>query len=97
MNLRTQLKETAIKVVEIVPPSVGTDLHRERSDPHDNKKDKNPSALSVEEFMEYLVKGWKEDSETIGAGMGVKLVERWYGEFGGDYEGPAEKFKVGTL
>ena len=86
MNLRTQLKDTKVRVVEIAPPSVGTDLHREREDPDDNKKDKNPSALSVEEFMEDLVKGWKANEETIGAGMSINVVERWYKEFGGDYE-----------
>ena len=86
MNMRTQLKDAEIKVVEIVPPTVATDLHRDRADPDDNKKEKNASALSVEEFMQDLVKGWEEDREVIGAGIGQKLVERWYGEFGGDYE-----------
>jgi len=93
MNLRTQLKDSKIKVVEIVPPTVATDLHRERSDPDDNKKDKNPNALSVEEFIEYVSKGWKEDKDTIGAGSGEKLVERWYNEFWPDYEKPAASFK----
>ena len=88
MNLRTQLaKDKAnITVVEIAPPSVGTDLHREREDPDDNKKDKNAQALSVEEFMDDLVKGWKEDRDCIGAGPSEKVVERWYKEFGPDYE-----------
>ena len=29
MNLRAQLKDTKIKVIEIAPPTVATDLHRE--------------------------------------------------------------------
>ena len=91
MNLRTQLKETKVKVVEIVPPTVGTNLHRDRSDPDDNKKSKNKAALSVEEFMADLTKGWEEGSETIGAGMSKKVVERWYGEFGEDYAKAAGK------
>ncbi|MCJ1478538.1 hypothetical protein MMC13_007218 [Lambiella insularis] len=78
MNLRTQLKETKVKVVEIVPPTVATDLHRERADPDDNKKEKNQSALSVEEFMEDLANGWREGKEVIGAGMAKKVVDRWY-------------------
>lgn len=86
MNLRTQLKETKVRVVEIVPPTVATDLHREREDPDDNKKKKNSAALSVEEFMKDVTKGWGEDREVLGAGMGQKVVDRWYGEFGGDYE-----------
>jgi len=87
MNLRTQLQKAGanIKIIEIAPPSVGTDLHREREDPNDNKKDKNPSALSVEEFMNDVVKGWKEGKDTIGAGPSEKIVERWFNEFGGDY------------
>jgi len=87
MNLRTQLEKAGsnVKVVEIAPPSVGTDLHREREDPDDNKKDKNPSALTVEEFMDDLIKGWKENKDTIGAGPSQKVVDRWFNEFGGDY------------
>ncbi|KAK3636516.1 hypothetical protein LTR56_014142 [Elasticomyces elasticus] len=92
MNLRTQLEQAAkkggptIRVIEIAPPSVGTDLHRERADPDDNKKDKNPAALSVEEFMEDVVKAWDEDRDVIGAGPSQKVVDRWYNEFGADYE-----------
>lgn len=86
MNLRTQLKDTKIKVVEIAPPTVATDLHRERENPDDNKKENNESALSVEEFMGFLTKGLKEDVEVIGAGSSVQVVDRWYNEFGRDYE-----------
>jgi len=48
-NLRSQLRQAGskIKVVEIVPPTVETALHRERKDPDDNKKQHgNASALS---------------------------------------------------
>ncbi|PWY82027.1 NAD(P)-binding protein [Aspergillus heteromorphus CBS 117.55] len=43
MNLRAALARAGsnIHVVEIAPPTVGTDLHREAPDPDDNKKDKN--------------------------------------------------------
>lgn len=68
------------------PPSVGTDLHRERADPDDNKKDKNPSALSLDEFMKDVIQGWEQDLDTIGAGPSQKVVERWYNEFGEDYK-----------
>jgi len=33
MTQRTQLKGSNVRIVEIVPPSVGTDLHRERENP----------------------------------------------------------------
>ena len=86
MNLRTQLKDTSVRVVEIAPPTVETDLHRDRVDPDDNKKGKNDSALSVDEFMEFVTRDWKEGKETIGAGLSQKVVDRWYKEFGPDYE-----------
>lgn len=78
MNLRTQLEQAGdnIKVIEIAPPSVGTDLHREREDPDDNKKHKNSSALSVEEFMDEVKKGMQENRDIISAGMGQKIVDR---------------------
>ena len=50
MTLRTQLKDTQIKAIEIAPSTVAIDLHRERADPDDNKKEKSSSALSVDEF-----------------------------------------------
>ena len=86
MNLRTQLRDTNVRVVEIAPPTVSTDLHRERSDPDDNKKEKNSAALSVEEFMESITKDWMADKEVIGAGMSRDVVDRWYKEFGSDYD-----------
>ena len=88
MALRTQLERGSgnIRVIEIAPPSVTTDLHRERKDPKDNQKDKNPSALSVQEFMDDVIKAWKADKDMIGAGPSQKVVDRWYGEFGADYE-----------
>jgi short-subunit dehydrogenase involved in D-alanine esterification of teichoic acids len=86
LNMRTQLKDTNIKILEIAPPSVGTDLHRERSDPDDNKKHKNPNALTVEEFMEEIKPAIREDKDTVSAGMGVKLIETWNENFGKQYE-----------
>lgn len=85
MNLRTQLRDTKIKVVEIAPPTVATALHRERDDPDDNKKDKNPNALSVEEFMDEVARKLERGDETIGAGMAAELVDRWFGAFGDQY------------
>ena len=87
MNLRTQLEKagSSVRVIEIAPPSVGTDLHRERENPDDNKKANNAAALTVEEFMDDVISQWKEDKDAIGAGPSTKIVERWYGEFGGDY------------
>ncbi|SMQ50441.1 unnamed protein product [Zymoseptoria tritici ST99CH_1A5] len=88
-NLRSQLKQAGsnIKVVEIVPPSVETALHRERQDPDDNKRAKgNQSALTIEEFMKDVELGWREDRDRVSAGPGKELVEMWEGTFGERYE-----------
>lgn len=88
MNLRSQLRQAGskIKVVEIVPPTVETDLHRERKDPNDNKKAHgNSIALSVSEFMEQIQAGWEKDLDTCSAGLGNELVEKWYGAYGEAY------------
>lgn len=90
VNLRTQLEKGddkgKFKVVEIAPPTVTTDLHREREDPDDNKKEKNEGALDVEEFMEEVVKGWKEGKELISAGVGKGIVQKWVDAYGQMYE-----------
>ena len=88
MNLRTQLRQAGskIKVVEIVPPTVETALHRERKDPDDNKKAHgNSTALSVPEFIEQILDGWKKDNDTCPAGLGHELVDKWYKAYGEAY------------
>lgn len=90
MNLRTQLsgddRGKNIKIVEVAPPTVATNLHRDREDPDDNKKDKNPNTLELPEFMEFVAKGWERDDDTIGAGMSVDVVKKWYDAYGEDYQ-----------
>lgn len=71
------MEGTNIKVIEVVPPTVATDLHREREDPEDNKKVSNPNALSVDEFISEISEPLANGDETIGAGMGVGLVDQW--------------------
>jgi short-subunit dehydrogenase involved in D-alanine esterification of teichoic acids len=77
MDLRAQLKDTNINVVEIAPPTVGTELHRERNDPDDNKKENNENALTVEEFTTEVMDKWKTGKEMISAGMGNDIVTSW--------------------
>ncbi|KAK7543056.1 chromosome segregation protein Csm1/Pcs1-domain-containing protein [Phyllosticta citricarpa] len=82
-NLRTQQRGTRVRVIEIAPPTVAMDLHREREDPDDNKKEKNPGALSVDEFVFEVGRRLLAGADTIGAGMSAAVVERWYKEFRG--------------
>ena len=65
MILRKQLAnaESKVKVVEIAPPSVGTDLHSEIENSDDNKKDK-----------EHRV----EQSRVYGGGAGGLEGRRWH-------------------
>lgn len=88
MNLRTQLNKAEgnnIKVVEIVPPTVETELHRERENPDDNKKETNASALSIAEFMSDIKQGWEKNKDVVAAGMGKGISDSWYEAFGDDY------------
>lgn len=87
MNLRTQLRQAGskVKVVEIAPPTVATDLHRDREDPNDNKKDNNPNALGIEEFIDEISKKMENGDEMIAAGMGNDLVGKWYDAYGETY------------
>lgn len=89
MNLRTQLRqgESPVKVVEIAPPMVESDLHREREDPDDNKKSRNPIAMSMEEFMDDVKKGLENGEEMIAPGMAGEPVSKWYEHFGKKAEG----------
>ena len=89
MNLRTQLLQSPgsekVTVVEIAPPSVETDLHREREDPDDNKKSKNPNSMSVDDFIKEVSEQWKAGREMIAAGMARGMVDRWESTFQADY------------
>jgi short-subunit dehydrogenase involved in D-alanine esterification of teichoic acids len=86
MDLRAQLKDSNIKIIELAPPTVATDLHRERENPDDNKKGNNKAALSVEEFIEEVVGKWKKGDEMISAGPGNEIVDTWEQHMGPIYK-----------
>ncbi|KAG9255597.1 short-chain dehydrogenase [Emericellopsis atlantica] len=87
MTLRTQLAQagTNVRVVEIAPPMVETDLHRERVDPDDNKKEKNAMALSLKEFMDEISVKLENGDDMITAGPGNDMVRKWYDAYGAVY------------
>lgn len=90
MNLRTQSNWAGdgerIRVAEVAPPGVESDLHREREDPDDNKKSKNKDMLSIEEFMGEVEQKLEAGEEVVTAGMGNEAVGKWYGVYGEMYE-----------
>lgn len=71
LSLRFQLKETGIKVFEVAPPSVDTELG------HDRREDKNQShgGIPVSEFIEGAMAAIKRDEleAAIGQAAGLRV------------------------
>lgn len=82
LSLRAQLQDTSVTVVEIAPPLVESDLHREHDDPDNNKKSKNKMSLSQDEFIRDVEEGLKSGSEEVGAGMSRASIAKWQSTFG---------------
>ena len=80
-----QLEGTNVKIIELAPRMVATDLHREREDPEDNKKEKNSRALTLDEFINEVMKKWKKGDTLITAGPGNKIVDSWEESMGKVY------------
>lgn len=96
MTQRTVLAQTApnVRVIEVVPPSVGTDLHRERENADDNKKEKGAvNSLTVEEFMDDFRHGMEANLDEISAGTGKDLVKDWQQAFGERFNKAAGAYK----
>lgn len=93
MALRAQLRDTGVRVVEVAPPQVGTDLHRDREDPDDNKKHKSPTSMDVDEFMEEVARRLERGEETFSAGPGQALVDTWFGAYGERFDKAAAAWK----
>ncbi|KAL4808298.1 hypothetical protein BDV18DRAFT_134640 [Aspergillus unguis] len=95
VNLRTQIEwaglKDKIKVIEIAPPSVETDLHRERENPDDNKKENNPNVLSIDEFMSEVSQQLEDGKEMIGAGPSSNFLNKWYDAYGEPYSKASKK------
>ncbi len=65
MALRHQLSKSGIKVFEVVPPGVDTELNPEGRARRGNYK----AGLTPEEFVGAVMKGFKDDMMEIGYGM----------------------------
>ncbi|KAG8704006.1 hypothetical protein FRC08_002512 [Ceratobasidium sp. 394] len=82
LSLREQLRSTSIKVIEVSPPMVESDLHRDHENPDDNKKANSPHTLSQEEWIAAVDKGLDEGKEEIGAGFSQIGIDKWQAAFG---------------
>ena len=70
MSLRHQLKDTSIKVFELIPPRVDTDLGmQERQD-----RGSMAGAMSAEELAAEFMQGFAKDVYEIAAGQAKNLV-----------------------
>lgn len=69
-------------VVEIAPPLVESDLHREHDDPDNNKKANNSMALTQDEFIADVEKGLLAGYPEVGAGMSKGMIQTWQSTFG---------------
>jgi uncharacterized oxidoreductase len=68
--LRQQLKSTSVKVIEIVPPMVDTDLNKAGREAAQTKY----RGISLAEYIPTVVEGLKSDSEIIFYGDGNRIL-----------------------
>jgi uncharacterized oxidoreductase len=70
MVLRQQLKNTSIKVIEVIPPMVDTDLNKIGRDSTHVKY----RGISVSEYVPAIIEGLKNDNEMIFHGDGGSIL-----------------------
>lgn len=74
--LREQLKATPVKVIEIAPPMVDTDLNREGRD----AAGLTYRGISLSEYIPTVIQGLENDAETIFYGDGQRVMIEPRGE-----------------
>ncbi len=74
--LRQQLQDTSVRVIEIVPPMVDTDLNREGRDAAHLKF----RGISLSEYIPTVVTELERDAEVIFYGDGAKILSEPRGE-----------------
>lgn len=74
--LRQQLKDTLVKVVEIVPPMVDTDLNKEGRDAAHLKF----RGVSLSKYIPTVINGLKNDADIIFYGDGEKIMTEARGQ-----------------
>jgi uncharacterized oxidoreductase len=74
--LRQQFKDTPVRVIEIVPPMVDTDLNKEGR----NAVHLKFRGISVSEYIQTIMKGLENDSDTIFQADGQRVMTEPRGE-----------------
>lgn len=69
LSLRRQLRDTSVKVFEVAPPAIDTELgHQNRNDPHQSH-----GGIPVEEFMREAMAGLARDQYEILVGGAKRM------------------------
>lgn len=83
--MREQLRETNVKVIEVLPPAVKTELHDAKHQP--DIKDGHNIGMELDDFTEECWKGLSEGKEDIPVGMGKMHYESWEADRRKAFEG----------
>lgn len=98
LTLREQLKHSSpsnnVKVIEILPPAVKTELHDEKNQP--DIKNGGDIGISLEEFLDEAWKGLEEGKEDVPVGMAKRSYEGWEMERRKMFEGMVERMRDGN-
>ncbi|QRV87443.1 short chain dehydrogenase [Ceratobasidium sp. AG-Ba] len=83
VSLRQQLKSTNVTVIEISPPLVESNLHEHQDSGFSGFVSSNHiKALSQNEWISVIEKGWDEGAKEIGAGFSQVCITKWRETFG---------------
>jgi len=77
-SLRAQFHKSNVTVIEVSPPLVESDIHREHED---SSWSKNKFCMSQEEFIKSIEEGWKSGSQEVGAGTALEDQKKWRDTF----------------
>jgi len=80
-SLRAQFNKSNVTVIELSPPLVDSNLHREHPDPSLATSSKNSHCLTQEEFIKQVEQGWKSGSQEVGAGTALDRQQKWRDAF----------------
>jgi uncharacterized oxidoreductase len=70
LTMRFQLRETAVRVFEVAPPMVSTELSGRRRGPEDDER-----AMSASEVARGIIKALEEDTYEVALGSAEGLRE----------------------
>lgn len=83
--MREQLRGTGVKVIEVMPPAVQTELHDEKHQP--DIKDGRNFGMPLGDFVEECWAGLSEGKEDVPVGTAKKSAEGWEKERRKAFEG----------